>query len=127
MTEIFGVPLRSLRLCGGEFESPRGQPMTMERRAAFDPAAAAPHQPVHLHIGRVVVDEALLREFGGDKAALAMQLQADIAARLGAWSEAALSDQPTRPQAGPHADLVDSIGAAVASQLLPHLHVNGGL
>ena len=88
--------------------------------------AALARQPVHLHIGRLVVDDALLREFGGDKVALAMQLQADIAARLGARSDAALSAEPTRSQAGPRADLVGSIGAAVASRVLPHLHVNGG-
>lgn len=82
--------------------------------------------PVHLHIGRVVVDEALMRQFGGDKAALVMQLQTDLAARLGARSEAALAAQPTRPQADRRADLVGPIGAAVASQVLPHLRNNAG-
>ena len=89
--------------------------------------ATVARQPVHLHIGRVVVDAEWLRAFGGDKAALVMQLQTDIAARLGGQSEAALSDQPTRPQVGPHAVFVGSIGAAVASQVLPHLRPNGGI
>ena len=88
--------------------------------------AALARQPVHLHIGRLVVDEALLREFGGDKAALVMQLQADIAARLGARSDAALLAEPTGPQADRRAELVGPIGAAVASQVLPHLRSNGG-
>ena len=88
--------------------------------------AALARQPVHLHIGRLVVDEALLREFGGDKAALVRQLQTDIAARLGASSGAALAAEPTRPQADRRAEFVGPIGAAVASQVLPHLSINGG-
>ena len=88
--------------------------------------ATLARQPVHLHIGRVVVDEALMREFGGDKAALVMQLQTDIAARLGARSEAALSAEPTHPQSDRRAGIVGPIGAAVASQVLPHLRIHGG-
>ena len=126
MTEFLGVPLRSLRLCSGELQLGSGRPTPTESRAALDAAAAAPHQPVHLHIRRVVVDEALMRESGGDKAALLMQLQTDVAARLGARFGAALADESTGPQADHRAGLVGSIGVAVASQVLPHLHVNGG-
>ena len=126
MTEFLGVPPRPLRLCGGELEVDRGRPARMERGSALDAAPTVAHQPVHLHIGCVVVDEALMRAFGGDKAALVMRLQADIAARLGARSGAALAAEPTRSQADHRADLVGPIGAAVASQVLPHLRINGG-
>ena len=88
--------------------------------------AALARQPVHLHIGRLVVGADLMRAFGGDKAALVMQLQTDIAARLGASSGAALAAEPTRPQADRRAEFVGPIGAAVASQVLPHLSINGG-
>ena len=88
--------------------------------------ATVARQPVHLHIGRRVVGADLMRAFGGDKAALVMQLQTDIAARLGARSGAALAAEPTRSQADRRADLVGPIGAAVASQVLPHLRINGG-
>ena len=81
---------------------------------------------MHLHIGRLVVDAELMRAFGGDQAALVMQLQTDLAARLGGRSKAAVSAQLTGPQAVRRADLVGLIGAAVASQVLPHLRINGG-
>ncbi len=100
--------------------------MTTDRRSSLDDAATIPRQPVHLHIGRLVVDADLMRAFGGDQAALVMQLQTDLAARLGGRSEAALSSQLTGPQAVRRADLIGPIGAAVASQVLPHLRVNGG-
>ena len=121
MTEFLGVPLRPLRLCGGELEVGSGRPTPAERRSALDAAATVARQPLHLHIGRVVVDAEWLHAFGGDKAALAQQLQADIAARLGARSGA----ESTGPQADRRADLVGPIGAAVASQVLPHLRING--
>ena len=126
MTEFLGVPPRPLRLCGGELEVDRGRPARMERGSALDAAPTVAHQPVHLHIGCVVVDEALMRAFGGDKAALVLQLQADIAARLGARPGVAVSDEPTGRQAERRADLVGPIGAAVASQVLPHLRNHGG-
>ena len=96
--------------------------------------AAVARQPVHLHIGRVVVDAEWLRAFGGDKAALAMQLQTDIAARLdapsgaapGASPGAALSADPTGRPTDRRADLIGPIGAAVASQVQLHLRANGG-
>lgn len=100
--------------------------MTMEGLAALGAAATVPHQPVHLHIGRLVVDADLMRAFSGDKAALVIQLQADIAARLDARPGVAVSVEPTGRQADRRADLVGPIGAAVASHVLPHLRSNGG-
>ena len=126
MTEFLGVPLRPLRLCGGELQVGSGRPTPIEKRSAFDAAATVAHQPVHLRIGRLVVDAELMRAFGGDTAALVMHLQTDIAARLGDRSGAALAAEPTRPQADRRAELVGPIGAAVASQVLPHLLIDEG-
>ena len=126
MTEFLGVPLRPLRLCGGELDVGSGRSTPADRRSAFDAAATFAHQPVHLHIGRLVVDAELMRAFGGDQAALVMQLQTDLAARLGGRSKAAELAQLTGPQAVRRADLVGLIGAAVASQVLPHLRINRG-